>query len=110
MTWHDGSAEFSAAELTQEYTVKVTDNLRLTGDGRKLAVINDFTRGTALYELADPKIEEEEEGKHIFCHVFLDKERSGSPAGLLAGGPGRRRKRFHSAAQAVHVPLPCMRP
>ena len=74
MTWHDGSAEFGAAELTEEYPVKVTDNLRLTEDGSKLAVINDFPRGTALYELADPKVEEDEEGKRVFCHVFQGED------------------------------------
>ena len=74
MSWFDGSFDHSPAELEENYPVKVTDGLRLTADGKRMALINSFERGTALFELSDPKAEDDQEGDRVFYHVFLGED------------------------------------
>ena len=74
MPWYDGTTNYNNPWLIEWFPVAVCDDLRFTGDGKRMAVTNDFPRGTALYDLADPKVEEDEEGTHMFCHVFLGED------------------------------------
>ena len=70
MAWYDGTTEYSEDELEERFPVKVTDDLRLTEDGKKLAIINSFEKGTALYDLSDPHAETGDKGEFVFYHVF----------------------------------------
>lgn len=71
MAWFDGTFELCAAELNELFPVEVTKGLQLNEEGTRLAVINDFTPGTELFDLADPKAEEDTLGTHMFIHAFL---------------------------------------
>lgn len=70
MAWFDGSFPYSEEELSNEFPVAVTPNLRLSEDGKKLAVINDYEKGTEMYELSDPKAEKDFHGQHVFIQAF----------------------------------------
>ena len=74
MAWFDGSFEFSAAELNELFPVEVTKELQLNEEGTMLAVINDFAPGTELFDLADPKAEEDDLGRQVFIHAFFGKD------------------------------------
>ena len=70
MAWFDGSFPYSEEELSNEFPVAVTPNLRLSEDRKKLAVINDYEKGTELYELSDPMAEKDFHGQHVFMQAF----------------------------------------
>ena len=70
MAWFDGSFPYSEEELSNKFSVAVTPNLRLSEDGKKLVVINDYEKGTEMYELSDPKAEKDFHGQHIFIQAF----------------------------------------
>lgn len=70
MAWFDGSFPYSEEELSNKFSVAVTPNLRLSEDGKKLVVINDYEKDTEMYELSDPKAEKDFHGKHIFIQAF----------------------------------------
>lgn len=74
MAWYDGTTDYNVSGLIERFPVTITDNLRLSEDGKSMAVINDFARETALYDLADPKVEEDDAGKRVFYHVFLGED------------------------------------
>ena len=69
-----GKHGYSGAKLDEDYPVKVTDNLRLSKDGKRLAIVNDFASDTLLYRLSDPRAREGEDRKHVFYHVFFGKD------------------------------------
>ena len=70
MAWYDGTTEYSEDELEGRFPVKVTDDIYLTEDGKKLAIINSFESGTALYDLSDPHAETGDKGEYVFYHAF----------------------------------------
>ena len=74
MPWLDEATGINEADLKELFPVNASDNLRFSEDGKKLAIVNDFTRGTELYDLADPKAEDEESAQRVFYHVFLGQD------------------------------------
>ena len=90
----DGYEKISKYELDKEYPIIATPDLRLNKDKTRLAIINNFKKGTELYELADPEFkwpshekllfskhvatgsehaeaEEASYGKSVFFHTFI---------------------------------------
>lgn len=74
MPWFDETTEINEADLKDLFPVNASDDLRFSEDGKKLAIVNDFPRGTKLYDLADPKAEEEDSDQRVFYHVFRGKD------------------------------------
>ncbi len=74
MAWFDGIFDYSEKELAEKFLVMITKNLRKSDDGNHIALINDFEENTKLYDLADPKAEEDDYGEHIFFHVFVEPD------------------------------------
>ncbi len=74
MAWFDGTFDYSEEELKAEFPVVVTKNLRQSEDGNKLAILNDFPRGTEEYRFADPKAEEDPKRERVFFHAFVGKD------------------------------------
>ena len=74
MPWFDETTEINEADLKDLFPVNASDDLRFSEDGKKLAIVNDFPRGTKLYDLADPKAEDEDSVQRVFYHVFLGND------------------------------------
>lgn len=74
MAWFDGTFDYSEEELKAEFTVVVTKNLLQSEDGNKLAILNDFPRGTEEYRFADPKAEDGSRSEYVFFHAFVGKD------------------------------------
>ncbi len=78
MAWFDGTYTWKQEALDAEYPHVITEDLRTSADGTKLAVINHFADEGPLCELADPKVGEEGpapeyerlEGTTVFYHTF----------------------------------------
>ena len=70
MAWFDGIFPYSEEDLNKEFPKTITPNLRLSEDGKKLAIINDYEEGTEFFELSDPKAEEDDYGQHVFIQAF----------------------------------------
>ena len=84
MPWFDETAEINEADLKELFPVNVLDDLRFSKDGKKLAVINDFPRDTKLYDIADPKAEEEGSEQCVFYHVFCGKDAAAAESAIGA--------------------------
>ena len=69
-----GKHDYSEAELDENSPLKVTDDLRLSEDGKCLALINTFAPGSLLYRLSDPRAQGNDDRNHVFYHVFLGKD------------------------------------
>lgn len=74
MAWFDGTFDFSANRLNKEFPVFVMNDLRLSEDRKRLAIINSFEDGSELFDLSDPHAEERVPGKHVFFHTFLGED------------------------------------
>ena len=74
MAWFDGTFDYSEEEIKTEFPMLITKNLRQSEDGEKLAIINDFLKGTEEYRLADPKAEEGPRSEYVFFHAFVGKD------------------------------------
>ncbi len=74
MAWFDGTFDYTDEELNNEFPLSVIESLRMSADGKRVAVINDFERESELFDLSDPHAEESIPGKHTFYHVFLGEE------------------------------------
>ena len=75
MAWFNGTFDYTIEEFEREFPVSVTKEIRSNTEGTCLAIINDFSRGTRQYDLADPKMEENDVGRHVFFHTFLGNDR-----------------------------------
>ena len=70
MAWFDGTFPYSEEDLNKAFPKIITPNLRLSEDGKKLAIINDYEEGTELFDLSDPKAEKDHYGQHVFIQAF----------------------------------------
>lgn len=77
MAWFDGTFDWDKEEFEKEFPVQVTPNLRQSSNGKRIAVISDFEKGSAFYDLSDPKAEKDYRGEHILYYPFLGQH---SPA------------------------------
>ena len=84
MAWYDGTDDYSLEKLEQEYPVVITPNLRTSEDRKQLAVINDYPEGSEIYELADPKVEEDYYGGHVFYQSFFGADAAAAKAAVEA--------------------------
>ncbi len=73
MAWFDGTLDYGDGKIKSEFPVRIADGLRMSKDGKKLAVLNRFDEGTELYALADPKIGQAD-NDYVFYHVFTGKD------------------------------------
>ena len=73
MDWFDGTLNYGEEKIRKEFPVKIADDLRVSGDGKRIAIINRFEYGTELSDLADPKADEGNPD-HEFYHVFTGKD------------------------------------
>ncbi len=71
MSWFDGTYTRSAAWLEEDYPNKDTEDLRVSANGSRLALINHFREGDPLLDLSDPRADEDEYGRHVFYHTFI---------------------------------------
>ena len=74
MAWSNGTMAVSERNLSNQYPIKVTDDLWFSRDMRRLVLINSFDKNSALYTLSDPHAERNDRGEHVFHHVFLEKD------------------------------------
>lgn len=74
MAWFDGTFECTESNLKKEFPVEIVNDIRLSEDGKKLAIINRFEDDTPFSELADPHAEREAGDCLVFYHVFVGKE------------------------------------
>lgn len=44
MAWFDGTFDYTDEELNNEFPLSVIESLRMSADGKRVAVINDFER------------------------------------------------------------------
>ncbi len=84
MAWYYGTDDFTLEKLEKEFPVAITPNLRMSEDRKRLAVINDYLEGADLYKLADPKIDQDEQGKHIFYQTFFGRDAAAAKATVEA--------------------------
>ena len=84
MAWYDGTSNYSPEELEQEFPVVITPNLRMSGDRKRLAIVNDYPEGTELYELSDPKDREDFRGRHVFYQTFFGADAAAAKAAVEA--------------------------
>ncbi len=82
MPWFDGTRDYTDDEIKELFPVAVTENLRFTENGKRMALINDFDEDTELYELSDPHVEIDHEGRHVFCHYFFGKDADSARRGI----------------------------
>ena len=82
MAWYDGTNDYTDEELEELFPVAVTNNLRFTKDGKRMALINDFDKDSEYYELSDPHVEKDWEGKHVFDHFFFGKDAVAANRGI----------------------------
>ena len=82
MPWFDETTEINEADLKDLFPVNASDDLRFSEDGKKLAIVNDFPRGTKLYDLADPRAEDEDSDHRVFYHVFLGHDAAAAESAI----------------------------
>lgn len=51
MAWFDGTFDYTDEELNNEFPLSVIESLRMSADGKRVAVINDFERESELFDL-----------------------------------------------------------
>ena len=74
MPWFDGTFTTEEEKLKKQFPLFVNDDLRLSEDRKKLAVVNHFQEGDPLCELSDPKVEYGQGLTYVFYHVFVGEE------------------------------------
>ena len=74
MPWFDGTFDSERQELEAKFPALITKNLRQSADGKKLAILNDFPKGTEQYRLSDPKVEEGLREEYVFFHAFFGED------------------------------------
>lgn len=74
MAWFDGTFASSEEYLCREFPIKVTKTLRFSRNMKRVAIINDYKKGTPMYDAADPKAETDKRGDVLFCNFFCGKD------------------------------------
>ena len=76
MNWFNGTYTWLREKLEAEFPVQITADLRVSEDGKKMAVINHFAGEDPLGVLVDPKAEEDDElpGTTVFYHTFTGND------------------------------------
>ncbi len=75
MSWFNGEYEETKEEFENRYPVKICKGLCFNEDHTKMALINSFPEGNALFVLADPHAEDED-AETVFYHVFMGADAS----------------------------------
>lgn len=73
MAWFDGTFDYAETELNDKFPIVPAEDLRLSADGKKIAIINCFDEDTPLYDFADPMVGDENNDRFVFYHVFTGK-------------------------------------
>ena len=89
MAWFDGTFTYSDEELEKEFPVCVTNDLRMSADKTKLAIINNFPKNSDLLAASDPHSESHVINGVMFYHPFFGQDASTAAEtvnGFLAAG------------------------
>ncbi len=70
MAWFNGTYTWQQEDFEKEYPNRITEDLRQSANGLRLALVNHFKEGDPLLDLTDPKADEDEYGKVVFYHTF----------------------------------------
>lgn len=70
MAWFDGTFDESMEELYNRFPVRVNEDIFLSEDGLRMAIVNSFTEGSPLLALSDPNLDQPVFSYGVFYHVF----------------------------------------
>ena len=83
--WFDGTYTYPRTTLDSTFPVMVTDSLRLSADGKRLAVINHTEDGSFLNDFSEPDFQGEKPFYHVSFQADAGRERSAIGAFIKNG-------------------------